>query len=123
MKIRTPVYMPYIKAIALALIILPLCLLVLSLFMFALQLPKESAPLMGLIALSASALASGFSLGKAKRHSGIKQGFLCGLGLFITVFLLSIIFGQIGWGIIGRLALCLLFGIVGGVAGVNSKIK
>lgn len=124
MKLNPPIYLPYIKSMIISLTVLPLTLLVLSLIMYLLQLPKEIAPVMGIIALCNAALWGGYRLGGIKKQRGIKQGCLCGGSLFLLAFIFSLIFGSVTFGGAAvKLLLCLFFGVFGSVWGVNKEIK
>ncbi len=123
MKLHSPIYLPYLKSLIISLIILPISLFLLALVMYALQLPKEAAPVLGAISLCAASLCGGHALGKSKRRSGIKQGCLCGGSVFLIGLILSLIFGEASFtGALIKLLLCLFFGIFGAVLGVNRKI-
>lgn len=96
-------------------------LLLTSLVMFVLQLPSEWGYIMGLAAQATGCLTAGYVLGRKKHRSGIKQGVLCGMALFLLCLAGGIIFGSVTvGGFFGKLAVCLVAGIVGGVMGVNS---
>lgn len=93
-----------------------------SLLMSIIQLPIEWGSGLGLFSLSLGCLTAGYVLGRKKKKEGIKQGFLCGTALLLISLLLGIFFGEISfWGFIGKALICILAGITGGVAGVNSK--
>lgn len=122
MKLNPPIYLPYLKSLTVSLVTLPLFLLIMALIMYLLQLPKEYAPVMADVALSAAALCGGYRLGKLKRRSGIKQGCLCGGSVFLIGFVFSLIFGEVSFGgAVGKLFLCLFFGVFGAVWGVNRR--
>ena len=93
-----------------------------SLVLFILQLPSDWGYVMGLLSLSAGCCAAGYVLGRKKRRSGIKQGVLCGLAMFLLCLIGGVFFGSVTLGgFFAKLGVCLAAGIVGGVAGVNSR--
>ena len=97
-------------------------LLLSSLVLFILQLTADSGYVMGLLSLSAGCLTAGYVLGRKKRRGGIKQGMLCGTALFLLCLIGGVFFGSVtAGGFFAKLAVCLTAGIIGGVAGVNSR--
>ena len=97
-------------------------LLLTSLVLFLLQLPADLGYIMGLLSLSAGCLTAGYVLGRSKRKNGIKQGALCSVTLFLLCLIGGVIFGSVTLGgFFSKLLVCLTAGIIGGVAGVNSK--
>ena len=97
-------------------------LLLTSLVLFVLQLPADWGYIMGLLSLSTGCFVAGYVLGKRKRRSGIKQGLLCGMALFLLCLVGGIISGSVtAGGFFAKLAVCLIAGITGGVTGVNSR--
>ena len=97
-------------------------LLLTSLVMFVLQLPADWGYIMGLLSLSVGCFTAGYVLGRKKRKSGIKQGMLCGMALFLLCLAGGFIFGSVtAGGFFSKLAVCLIAGITGGVTGVNSR--
>lgn len=97
-------------------------LLLTSLVLFILQLPADSGYVMGLLSLSVGCLAAGYVLGRKKGKGGIKQGLLCGIALFLLCLIGGMIFGSVTvGGFFSKLAVCVIAGAAGGVAGVNSR--
>ena len=97
-------------------------LLLTSAVMFVLQLPADWGYVMGLVSLAVGCLAAGYVLGRKKHKGGIKQGALCGMALFLLCLIGGFIFGSVTvGGFFAKLAVCLTAGVIGGVAGVNSK--
>ncbi|MGN1480907.1 TIGR04086 family membrane protein [Porcipelethomonas sp.] len=77
------------------------------------------------IVLCAGGFASGFRFGKLRRHKGIAGGFLCGLclGMITMIFGLCYMRSFAFFNMIKNLILLCMSGAVGGVCGVNTKIK
>ena len=93
-----------------------------SAVIFVLQLPEDWGHIMGLLSLAVGCLTAGYLLGRKKKRSGIKQGALCGMALFLLCLIGGIILGSVtAGGFFGKLAVCLCAGIIGGVMGVNSR--
>lgn len=73
------------------------------------------------IALSVGSFVCGKTAGILRRRNGLKTGALCGVLFVLPAIVLSLIFSGFGGGLILKIALCLAFGTVGGVAGVNKE--
>ena len=113
--------LPFGAAVAVGAAAAAIVLLLAALVMFALQLPGETGYAMGLLSLSVGCLASGYVLGRKKQRSGIKQGVLCGMAMFLVCLVGGVILGSVTvGGIFVKLGICLGTGVVGGVIGVNS---
>lgn len=118
------IYRPFAISVAVGAAACGAALLLTSLIMYVLGLPAEAGGAFGLLSLGAGCLTAGYVLGRKKRRSGIKQGILCGAALFLLCFIGSFFFGGATFfGFLTRLFVCLAAGVVGGVAGVNGKIK
>lgn len=75
-----------------------------------------------LLAVSLGSLFAGRVSGKIRRKDGLKTGALCGIIYILPLILISLIFGLAGGAMLAvKAALCVIFGMVGGVSGVNSK--
>lgn len=100
-----------------------LCVLLLSsAVLFVLQLPQAWSYTMGLLSLAAGCLTAGYLLGRKKQRSGIRQGALCGMAMFLLCLVGGLFLGTVtAAGFFGKLAVCLCAGVVGGVAGVNGR--
>lgn len=77
------------------------------------------------MSISAGGYLSGYLYGKQKRHKGITNGILCGAIIYIAVFAFGIIYlnSLPPIRLIRFLFLLCIAGAVGGIIGVNSKIK
>lgn len=74
------------------------------------------------IALSVGSFVCGKTAGFLRHRNGLKTGAVCGVLFVLPVTVLSLIFGSgNGGGLILKIGLCIAFGTVGGVAGVNKE--
>lgn len=117
-------YKPYIVSVVLGAFSGVVLILLFSLAMFLFQLPTDWAGILSLVALCASALISGFVLGKYKRKNGIALGAKVALILFLLCLIGAIICQNVTGGAVFSKLICLLAGgITGSVCGVNSKSR
>lgn len=77
------------------------------------------------LSLAAGGTLSGYVYGKRKRHNGIKNGIICGAIIYAVIFIFGIFYlGALPpFRLIRYLFLLCVSGAVGGIIGVNSKIK
>ena len=74
------------------------------------------------VALAAGSFVCGRVAGKLRRKGGLKTGALCGILFIIPTIVASLFFGLAGGVLlIVKTVLCVIFGMVGGVSGVNSE--
>ena len=74
-----------------------------------------------ILAVSAGSFVCGRIAGKLRRKNGLQTGAVCGILFILPLVVLSLIFGLAGSILLAvKAALCLIFGMVGGVSGVNS---
>ena len=75
--------------------------------------------------LCAGGFISGFQFGKVKRRKGIADGLLCGiwLGLIVTIFGLFYVRKLVLLTMLKNLLFLCISGAIGGVFGVNTKIR
>lgn len=73
------------------------------------------------VALSAGSFVCGRIAGILRRRNGLKTGALCGVLFVLPAAVLSLIFSGFGGGLLLKIGLCIAFGTVGGVAGVNKE--
>lgn len=87
--------------------------------------PKIVISAMLFISVAAGGMLSGYLYCKQKRHKGIVNGMLCGLIIYAIMLLFGIVYiRKIPSLDFGKYMIILLVsGAVGGVMGVNSKIK
>ena len=121
-SLKEHLMLPFVSAVTAGVLAAAAVLLLTSLVLFILQLPADWGYIMGLLSLSAGCLVSGYSLGKSKRRMGIKQGLLCGITMFLLCLAGGIILGTVtAGGFFAKLAVCVVAGIMGGIAGVNHR--
>ncbi len=78
-----------------------------------------------LLSLSAGGFLSGFIYGTRKRHKGLINGAMCGVIMYAAVFIAGIIYlkGIPPFRLLRILPLLTAAGAIGGVIGVNYRIK
>lgn len=74
----------------------------------------------GSASLFSGAFASGHICGKYRRRNGLAEGVLCGVTIYLLLFLAGATIG-VGFPGLRRLLMLILSGAIGGVTGVNSK--
>lgn len=81
----------------------------------------KTAGAAAVLSLSAGSYFCGRTTGKIRRRNGLKTGLLCGLLFSVLPIVFSLIFSEFeGIMLPVKLIMCILFGMVGGVAGVNA---
>ncbi len=84
----------------------------------------KTAGAAAVLAMAIGSYFCGRTAGIMRRRGGLKTGLLCGLLFPVLPILLSLIFRQFSGVMLPvKLILCVAFGIVGGVAGVNADEK
>ena len=116
--------MPYAAGLAVGVIVmLAVCALSALLLSFS-DKASKAAGAAAVIALSIGSFICGRTAGIIKRRNGLKTGALCGIIFAFPITLLTLIFSDDGWGmLILKFLLCLIFGTVGGISGVNREEK
>ena len=123
-NLKRHIYGPFAISVAVGAFVSLGALLLCAAAVYILQLPVEVCGTLGAFSLITGCFASAYVLGRQKQRRGIKQGFLCGAALFLICLLGSVIFGEVtAGGFFGRLLLCALAGVIGGVLGVNRKVN
>lgn len=85
---------------------------------------SKTAGAAAVLALAIGSYFCGRTTGMMRRRGGLKTGLLCGLMFMVLPVLLSLIFRRFeGVMLPVKLILCAAFGVVGGVAGVNTDEK
>ncbi len=75
-----------------------------------------------MVTMAASCFAAGHAAGRLRRHGGMAAGAVCGLLYMLLPLLVSLVTLNVGGLLlVVKLLLCVMFGAVGGVAGVNSR--
>ncbi len=73
-------------------------------------------------AVAASCFAAGRTAGRLRRHGGMAAGALCGVLYLLLPLAVSLVTFNVGGVLlIVKLLLCISFGAVGGIVGVNSR--
>lgn len=123
-KRRNSPLLPYLAGLAVGYgVMLPVsagAALILSFFDGA----AKTAGAAAVLAMAIGSYFCGRTAGAMRRRGGLKTGLLCGLLFSVPPILLSLIFREFAGAMLPvKLILCVAFGIVGGVAGVNSDEK
>lgn len=101
-----------------------LLLIAFAVAMCLLELPEGIQGVLSTFSLGVGCIVDGYVLGKILRHNGLFKGCQAGLIIFGLCLLISIITGSFcGEMILGKLFVCTICGAMGGVFGVNSKVK
>ena len=100
-----------------------LLLLLFALVMTLAGLPLAAADWLSAIAFCFGAFASGFFASMIVKQKGLLIGLICGVILTVIMFLIGTVFSKIDTSLFLRLkaAGSILFGIIGGILGVNRK--
>ncbi|MBD5115311.1 MAG: TIGR04086 family membrane protein [Ruminococcaceae bacterium] len=120
-NLKQHIYRPFAISVAIGAASVFAALLISAAVVYMMQLPVEICGVFGVISLAFGCMAAGYALGRKKQRQGLKQGFLCGIALFLLCVFGSLIFGSVSAaGFFGRLVACVISGAVGGVIGVNN---
>lgn len=100
-----------------------LLLLIFALAMTAASLPLAAADWLSAAAFCMGALAGGFAASAIVKEKGLLTGLLCGIVLMAITFLIGTIFSKIDTSLflLVKAAGSILFGMLGGILGVNRK--
>lgn len=99
------------------------------LMFFALIMSFKDVPIvllgpMSVASLVIGCLVSGFVIGRLTRSSGLPYGALCGFIIYALIFIMSFLIGEsVGLAALLKLAISMLSGSIGGVVGVNMRVK
>lgn len=122
-NLKQHIYRPFAISVAIGTVSVFAALVISAAVVYMMQLPVEICGAFGVLSLAFGCLTAGYALGRKKQRRGLKQGFLCGVALFLLCLFGSLIFGSVSAaGFFGRLAVCVIFGAVGGVIGVNKQV-
>ena len=102
-----------------------LCLILFSIIMTKVDTPDGVTSVMSSIALCVGSYFSGFIISKKRRKNGLLTGILCGIVIFCLTFIISILFIKtaLSMGVFSKLIMILICSSIGGVVGVNAKVK
>ena len=108
-----------------AAVIMLLILLLTVLFVKMRRVPQAAAVPLTIAAASVGSLVSGYVAGRISQQKGILYGFSAALLLFALLFLCGVIIVRetLAPAMFIKLGLMVLFGIIGGILGVNRKSK
>ena len=100
-----------------------LLLLLFALVMTLAGLPLAAADWLSAIAFCFGAFASGFFASRIVKQKGLLIGLICGVILTVIMFLIGTVFSKIDTSLflLLKAAGSILFGIIGGILGVNRK--
>lgn len=119
-NLKQHIYRPFGISVLIGMVSSVIALVLCSAAMYILQLPVETNGAFGAFSLTLGCFVGGLVLGRQKGRKGIKQGFLCGMALFLLCLCGGFIFGSVTvGGFFGRLGLCVCAGMIGGIVGVN----
>lgn len=112
-----------IKGSVKALMILLAICSVLSVIMLFIELSDSTILFISVILIGLFCYLSAYFSTQIKRNKGLIQGIICGCITFIIIALLSIVLSRFSFSnmIIIKFSVCMLFGIIGGVKGINTK--
>lgn len=111
-------------AAALIAILLMLCLICGVLMMMP-TIPKDSLPYIVLIADAVGAFVGGCIAAALTGSGGLIVGLYCGISIFVSLLIFGLLGGSADVGAVTfiRLGVLILFGMIGGIKGVNRKEK
>ncbi len=106
-------------------IIVIICLLSFSFLMTKIDTPDVIVSFMSSFSLCIGSYFGGYISSKKRRQNGLAMGLLCGVSIYLIVFIAGVIFAKVSVsaGFITKLIMVISCGAIGGVIGVNSKKK
>lgn len=114
-----PICKGAVKAVAITLLICAF----LSLIMLYIDFSDELLSYISIALLGVLCYLSSYFSTQIKRTKGLLQGILCGGLIFVLMFILSVLSGNLSISeqLPIKAVVCLTFGIIGGVKGINTK--
>ncbi|MEG1774771.1 MAG: TIGR04086 family membrane protein [Oscillospiraceae bacterium] len=113
---------PILKAVTLGLLVTTVLLLLFAFIMSKKDLPFALVNPLSVTSLIAGSMLAGFLSAHWLREHGMTVGALCGLILFLLLLLASAMTKfEIGTQALMKLAIAVISGAIGGVAGVNAQ--
>jgi len=102
-----------------------ICLIVFSFVMTKIDAPDGLISAMSSISICVGSYFVGFLISKKRRKNGLFTGIFCGILIFCITFLISIIFvkNALSMGFFSKFIMILICSSIGGIVGVNSKVK
>ncbi|MBQ8623482.1 MAG: TIGR04086 family membrane protein [Oscillospiraceae bacterium] len=118
-ELKTSLIKGVVKATAFTLIA---CVMISTLMLF-IDLSDELLTYISFILLAGMCFMSAYFSTQLKRTQGLMQGLLCGLIVFVSISFLSVLTGNFSLSalIIIKLFVCIAFGALGGIKGINTK--
>ncbi len=123
-KNRNSPFLPFAAGLAVGYVVMLLVSAGAALLLSFFDGAAKTAGAAAVLALAIGSYFCGRTAGMMRRRGGLKTGLLCGLLFLVLPILLSLIFREFeGVMLPVKLILCVAFGVVGGVAGVNTDEK
>ena len=96
-----------------------------SFLMTKIDFSNSAVSLMGMISICAGGFSAGFITGKNKRRGGIKNGIKYGLIIYVILLFFGTIIMKrlLGLSMLGKLIVICICSAIGGICGVNTKIR
>ena len=114
-----------ISSIFFGAIVTIICLVAFSFIMTKIDAPDGLVSAMASISICVGSYFAGFLVSKNRRKNGLITGIFCGILIFCFTFILSMFFirSAMSMGFLTKLIMILICSSIGGIVGVNSKIK
>ena len=102
-----------------------ICLIIFSFIMTKIDAPDGLISAMSSISICVGSYFAGFLISKKRRKNGLFTGIFCGILIFCITLLFSVILVKsvISMGFFTKLIMILICSSIGGIVGVNSKLK
>ena len=116
---------PIITGTVAGLIVLALFLLLFAVVLSMKDLPLSAYKPITSVGCAIAALVAGFFASKIHQKQGLLIGMACGVALFVLIFLIGLIAGgtPLSFWTAVKFAVLIISGCVGGILGVNFRIK
>lgn len=94
-----------------------------SVMMICVDVPIKALEILSLLMIAYSCFISAYVSTQIYRRNGIYQGIICGGVIFCILFILSLFAhkAQFSLSVIIKFAVCIFFGAIGGIKGVNTR--
>lgn len=98
-------------------------LAIISILMIYIDISDNSLQIISIIILSICCYLSAYFSTQIKRTKGLVQGITCAILIFGVFLILSLIINGFSFSemLIRKLIVCFVFGIIGGIIGINTK--
>lgn len=113
-----------LRGVGFALSVILMISAALGLAALLLDIPDTVLEAVSVAVLGAAAYCAAYRSTQINRSKGLKQGIFCGAALYLVIFTLSLIFSQFRFTDMAAIkaTACLIFGIIGGITGINTKM-